>query len=82
VYLRCGSDPAGNPLADVYRVRASLITAVEPTADGQARVETRLEGTAANPTQAQAPVQCTSSGRLEEAIALEIEKHVRLMQGR
>jgi hypothetical protein len=68
-YLNCGAGPSGQPLADQYRVEASLLTILHPEADGTTRVETRLTGSATNRGTSGAPVTCGTTGRLEARIA-------------
>lgn len=68
-YLSCGSGMSGQPIADEYRVEASLLTILHPEEDGSTRVETRLTATAMSRASSGAPLACGSTGRLEARIA-------------
>ncbi len=77
-YLSCGIGPAGQPLADQYRVDLSLLTILHPETDGTTRVETRLTATATSRGTSGAPLACGSTGRLEALIAQRLALRVTL----
>jgi hypothetical protein len=77
-YLNCGSGQTGQPLADQYRVQATLLTVLHPEADGTTRVETRLNGTAANRATSGNAIACGTTGRLEARIAQALALRVTL----
>lgn len=78
LYLNCGAGIAGQPVADQYRVDASLMTFLHPETDGTTRVETRLTGTATNRAISGAPINCGTTGRLEDRIAQMVALRVTL----
>lgn len=77
-YLSCGTDAFGVSLADRYRVSMSVLTILTPGQNGKTHVETRVSGTAANPSVSDARADCTSTGALEEAIASRIRMKLAL----
>jgi hypothetical protein len=74
-FLECGTTAFGAPLADTYRIEASVLSTQRPAPAG-AMLETRLEARAVNPGVSGAPVRCASTGRLEELIARAVERRL------
>lgn len=77
-YLSCGTDAFGVSLAERYRVTMSVVTILTPGQNGKTHVETRVSGSAANPSVSDARVECTSTGALEETIASRIRMKLAL----
>ena len=68
-YLECGSGLKG-PFADNYRITMLIRSAVLPTDEGAARIDTYIEATGTNPEgTSNTAVVCSSSQRLEREIA-------------
>lgn len=67
-FLQCGSDAAGLPLADQYRVTLTALSRVTPGASGGSVVVTQVSAFAQSVAQSTDPVRCESTGRLEAAI--------------
>ena len=80
--VRCGSDPAGLPLADRYRVTLTLHTEVAPAPDGGTVITTYVDGVAANNAVSGGPVRCTSTGHLEKVIGETTQNHLKGLVGR
>ncbi len=74
--LNCGTDGFGSPLADKYQVTVSLITVLEAGEGGTTQMQTWLSGTAINRGVSGAPVHCGTTGRLEERIALTLQRQL------
>jgi hypothetical protein len=69
-YVSCGYNATGTPNADVYAVTMTVLSRVTPAgggADGSTLV-TQITASARPITTSGAPVQCSSTGRLEGAI--------------
>lgn len=75
--LTCGTSPTGAPLAQTYRVRASVVSTLAAGAAGETRLTTRLLGTAASREVANTTVSCGSTGRLEAQIASRVRERLR-----
>lgn len=75
-FLDCGQGPFGAPLADSYEINLSVLTSLEPAADGSTQIETRLNARAVNRGVSGAPVHCASTGRLEERIVQRIQQRL------
>jgi hypothetical protein len=67
-FVSCGSDAAGLPLADQYRVILTALSQVVPAQGGGSVVTTQVSATARNMAQSTDPVRCSSTGRLEAAV--------------
>lgn len=68
-YVDCGTNPTGSPNADVYMVTMTVISRVTPAAGGStSTVVTQLTATARPVAVSGNTVQCSSTGRLEQAI--------------
>ncbi|HEX2092260.1 MAG TPA: hypothetical protein VHG28_07645 [Longimicrobiaceae bacterium] len=68
-FFRCGETATGSPIADAYRLRISVLTTLSPASAGETRVQTRASATAQSVEGASAaPVQCASTGILEQRI--------------
>jgi hypothetical protein len=68
--LQCGRTPAGNPAAESYDVTLAVYTDLEP-ASGTTTIKTLVEGRARDSISNNPAVNCTSTGKLERAIADE-----------
>jgi hypothetical protein len=75
-WLNCGEGPFGAPLADSYRVKATVVTTLAPGADGRTQLQTLVSGTATNRAASGAPVNCGTTGALETQIAERLEQAV------
>ncbi len=74
--LDCGGE-SGMPNAETYDVSLDISSLVSPSADGNARLQTLVQGTAQRATGASTnPVRCTSIGGLEKQIAEMVQKVV------
>ncbi len=67
-FLECGTDAAGLPLADQYRVTLTALSRVTPSTSGGSLVVTQISAVAQSIAQSTDPVRCASTGRLEAAI--------------
>lgn len=67
-FLSCGTDAAGLPLADQYRVTLTALSRVSPGVSGGSVVATQVSATAQSIAQSTDPVRCESNGRLEDAV--------------
>ncbi len=70
-YLDCGRAQEG-PSADTYEVQLAVQTRVEPADGGSSVIRTRVQANARSLTFSSSPVQCASTGRLEERIVERI----------
>jgi hypothetical protein len=75
-YFTCGTG-LGGPLLDQGRLYVYMVTTLTPAADGTTHGATHLtarlqrnEGTSAE------PIRCGSTGQLEEALRLQVEKQL------
>ena len=75
-WVRCGNDAFGRPLANSHRLTLSLLTYLSPGESTGTIMETRLEASAADPGQSTAPVECTSTGKLEERITQGVRNRI------
>jgi hypothetical protein len=66
-YVDCGTNATGSPNADTYAVTMSVLTRVAPAASGST-VVTQIAATARPITVSGNTIQCSSTGRLEQAI--------------
>jgi citrate lyase gamma subunit len=67
-YFTCGSTALGTEAADTYRLQLSVVSTVLRQGSGS-RLETTVEAIARQPGTSSAPVNCSSTGELEKAIA-------------
>lgn len=76
-FLNCGFGTLGTPNSNTYRIQLSLLTALEPAADGGTQLVTRVDarGTS-NEGVSTAAVRCRSTGALEERIANMVRERV------
>lgn len=70
-YLECGRTQ-GRASANTYEVQLSVRTRLESSAPGTTTVSTHLNATARPSTFAGHDVRCSSTGRLERRIAVEV----------
>lgn len=70
-YLQCGRTQGGAS-ANTYEVHLSVRTRLEPAGPGATTVRTQLDATARPSTFAGHDVRCSSTGRLERRIAVEV----------
>ena len=76
-FFRCGSTATGEPIATTYRLRASVLTRLQPVSDSETEVATAVQATAtSNAGTSTDPVACSSTGVLESRIASEIRARV------
>lgn len=75
-FLSCGNGPFGAPLADSYQVEILVLSTLTPTETGT-RVETRVGGTARNPSTGGGGSSCSSTGRLEHRLAAEVAERLK-----
>ncbi|HEV2148563.1 MAG TPA: hypothetical protein VGR37_14260 [Longimicrobiaceae bacterium] len=75
-WLNCGEGPFGAPLANSYRVVASIVTTLAPGANGQTQLRTMVNATATNRGVSGAPVNCGTTGALETLIAERVRQIV------
>ncbi|HEX8245849.1 MAG TPA: hypothetical protein VF541_20210 [Longimicrobium sp.] len=68
--VECGRTPAGVPAADSYDLTLAVYTALEPDGEQSTKIETLVEGRARDPVSNNPPVTCTSTGKLERALAV------------
>lgn len=68
-YVRCGNDAFGRPLADSYSVQFSIMTYLIPQEDGSTHTQTRVSALAADRSKSTDPVECSTTGRLENRMA-------------
>lgn len=66
--LNCGSTATGAPVADSYRIELSLLSEVKPAGETGSLLETRLSALAHSIGTSTAPVQCRSTGALEDML--------------
>jgi hypothetical protein len=72
-WIRCGEGITG-PNADSWRVSIAILSAVERVAKDTTRVRTVVVASARNMAGgSSAPMMCTTSGQLEEAINLKVQ---------
>lgn len=72
-WIRCGEGMTG-PNADTWRVSMAILSGVERVTKDTARVRTVVVASARNMTGgSSSPMMCTSSGRLEEKINLQVQ---------
>ena len=67
-YFTCGSTALGAEAADSYRLHVSVLSTVLQQGTGS-RLETTAQATARQPGTSSAPLDCSSTGQLERAIA-------------
>ena len=67
-YLNCGMDPLTGAVADRADIRLSVLSHVREI-DGAAVIEVQVTGSASQRGLSNTSVTCTSTGRLEEALA-------------
>ena len=68
-YIDCGSNVTGAPNADTYAVTMTVLSRITPAEDGKSsHLSTQLLASARPVTVSGNVVQCSSTGRLEEAI--------------
>jgi hypothetical protein len=75
--LDCGAGAFSAPLADRYLIRMSLTTGVSESENETSIITTRLAASASNPAVSGGPVNCSTTGRLEQAIADRVTSLVR-----
>jgi len=74
-YLNCGVDPLGMARAEQYNVRMSLMSHVEP-AGTHAMLQTAVSGEASQRGVSSLPVVCSSTGALEAALTVAVQKRL------
>lgn len=75
-FFDCGSDVLGVPIANSYRIRASLLTRLEPF-DNRTLIETRIDAVGTSTDGASSAVtECNSTGELEDRIATMVMERV------
>lgn len=67
-YVDCGQNVTGTPNADAYAVTMSVLTRVAPADSGRSTVVTQVAATARPITVSGNTIQCSSTGRLENAL--------------
>lgn len=67
--VECGRTPAGAPAAESYDLTLSVSTALQSDGEQSTKIETLVDGRARDPVSNNPAVTCTSTGRLERAIA-------------
>jgi len=75
--VQCGRTPAGTPAADSYDVTLAVYTALIPQGSTSTTVQNLVEGRAKDPVSNNPAVNCTSTERLERAIADELVARTR-----
>jgi hypothetical protein len=71
-FLDCGSNLTGL-IANSYRVRLTVSSTLKPDAQGGSTLQTSVSASATSPQGASsAPVNCATTGRLEEEIARRV----------
>ncbi len=71
-YFDCGTDPFLGPQADVYPIKATLVTRMWPDGAGT-KIETRFSGSMKKPETGDT-AHCSSTGALERVIAAEVSR--------
>ncbi|HEX5832026.1 MAG TPA: hypothetical protein VFY16_13680 [Gemmatimonadaceae bacterium] len=74
-YLECGSSGGGITRASTYELRVAVASMLHPV-DGGTQLETLVNAYAKPQGMSGDPVQCSSNGRLEAAIAEALHRHV------
>jgi hypothetical protein len=72
-YLSCGESLTG-PNADSHSVNLTIASQLHDAGSGATRVETRVQATATPRASGGGPVACSSTGKLENRLAAEIQK--------
>lgn len=67
-YLECGADVTGLAHADTYAVTLTVLSRVAPAGDSASLVVTQVAARARSMSTSGNPVNCASTGRLEQAI--------------
>jgi hypothetical protein len=67
--LQCGRTPLGLPAADAYDVTLIVATDVLTAGRESSTIRSVVEGRARDPVSSSTPANCTSTGKLERAIA-------------
>jgi hypothetical protein len=68
-FLDCGSGGSGGANADVYSINMSVVSRLSPTSANGTEVATLIQATATPMAFGNAPVVCSTTGRLETQIA-------------
>lgn len=72
-WIRCGEGMTG-PNADTWRVAIAILSSVERVSKDTTRLRTLVVASARNMAgNSSAPIQCSTSGQLEEAINLKVK---------
>lgn len=66
-YLNCGT-LLGGPIANTRQVRMSIMNSLHPVGTDSTRIETRVTGSAVDPSSSASPATCTTTGELERRI--------------
>ena len=74
--VRCGLTSLGLPRENSSRINFSVVTALAPAADGQTRVQTRVEAFTRIGGSGSGSIECTSTGTLERLISEGLEEGV------
>jgi hypothetical protein len=75
-YLDCGSGAINMPNADRYHLTLSLLTQLEPAPGGGTQVRSQLQGFAKPRSVSGNPINCSTSGILEERIVELLSERV------
>ena len=74
-YLSCG-ERMGNPVAETDEITLTLFTQVVPSGTGQSTLHTRVEATAKAMGVSGAPINCATTGELEQRIVEMVRTRV------
>lgn len=77
-WFSCGLDPNLGPQANMYRIRASLLSTVRAEGAGATRIESRLAGTTRRTGVNAEPIYCATTGALENRIVASLTKRLGL----
>jgi hypothetical protein len=76
-YLRCAFQGSGVATASSYRIRLTVVSYLSDAPGGQTRMMTEVSGQASSVANSSAPVNCVSTGALEDRIQKDVAERLR-----